>query len=167
MVELIEASDLDGLVRFVENLVAAESWDGVRELIDRCEEAVERGSERSFGLVFAAVFALVGLWPLTGSNPVRLWSLALAAVFVLLALAAPRCLAPLNRVWFAFGELLHRLVSPLVMGFIFFVVVTPIGLAMRVLGKDPLKLRLEAESESYWVRREPPGPPPDSMRNQF
>jgi len=97
----------------------------------------------------------------------RSWASAVAAGFALVALLAPRLLRPLNQAWFRFGMLLHRVVSPLVMGLLFFVTVTPIGLLMRLTGKDPLRLRFDPAADSYWIDREPPGPPPDSMRNQF
>ena len=76
-------------------------------------------------------------------------------------------LAPLNRLWMKFGGLLHRFVSPIVLGLLFFVVITPMGLAMRMLGKDPLKLRADTQSKSYWIDRTPPGPRPDSFIDQF
>ena len=136
------------------------------EDLDRTQE-VKLGSERGFGFVFAVVFALVGAWPLTGDGPPRWWSLAVAGVFVALALAAPRALAPLNRLWFRFGLLLHRVINPLVMGLLFYVAVTPTGLIMRLLGKDLLGRRFDPEAETYWISREPPGPEPGSMKNQF
>ena len=79
----------------------------------------------------------------------------------------PAALAPLNRVWTRFGLLLHRIVSPVVLGVMFFVVVTPTGLLMRALGKDPLRLRLTVTQRSYWIDRQPPGPAPDTLNNQF
>lgn len=124
-------------------------------------------SDRGFGLVFAAVFAVVALWPLTGDGGVRLWSLGVAAGFALVALARPRLLAPLNRVWTRFGLLLHRVVNPLVTGLIFYGTVTPVGLIMRALGKRPIATGFDRDAESYWVRRDPPGPEPDTMTRQF
>lgn len=125
------------------------------------------GSERAFGLVFAAVFALIGLWPLLGNGSIRLWALAIAALILGLALLLPRALAPANRAWHRLGLLMHRVMTPLVMSVIFFVTVTPMAVLMRLLGKDPLRLRREPEAQSYWIPREPPGPEPDSMKNQF
>jgi len=125
------------------------------------------GSERAFGLVFAGFFLLVSLWPLLHRAPPRVWALPVAAAFALCAWLAPRLLAPLNRLWFRFGELLHRIVSPVALGIIFFGVITPYALVMRLFGRDALLLRKRSARPSYWVRREPPGPPPDSFRNQF
>lgn len=130
-------------------------------------ETVEAGSERAFGIVFAVVFAVVGLLPLLGGSTVRPWALMLAGGFLLAAAAAPRVLRPANRLWFRFGRLLHGIVTPLVLGFIFFVTVAPTGWLMRLFGKDPLSLRFEPDAPSYWIRRDPPGPAPDTMKNQF
>jgi hypothetical protein len=128
---------------------------------------VKMGSERSFGLVFAGFFALVGLWPLLGGEAPRNWALGLGALFLLLAFAAPKLLTPLNKLWFKFGLLLHHIVNPLVMALMFFVVIMPIGLLMRIFGKDPLRLRFDREAKSYWIPRDPPGPAPESLKNQF
>ena len=131
------------------------------------QEKVKVGSERSFGLVFAAVFTLVSLLPLWSAGAIRVWSLPIAAGFLGLALFAPKLLAPLNRLWFQFGLLLHKIVNPLVMGLVFFLTVTPMALVMRLLGKRPLTLRFDREAESYWIDRVPPGPDPKSMKQQF
>src|SRR4029077_4175934 len=125
------------------------------------------GSERAFGLVFAAVFLLVSLWPLISRLPPRWWALAVAVAFAACAWLAPQLLAPLNRLWFRFGELLHRIVSPVALGVIYFGAITPYAMVMRLFGRDELLLRKGPAGPSYWVRREPPGPPPDSFRNQF
>lgn len=125
------------------------------------------GSERSFGIIFAVVFAIVGCWPLTGGNPPRFWSLAIAGVFLVLAFLLPVALKPLNRLWFRIGTGLHHVVSPLVLGLLFYFSVLPTGLLMRAFGKDPLRLRLDRKARSYWIERKPPGPAPDSLRNQF
>lgn len=129
---------------------------------------VKISSERSFGWVFTVVFVLIGLYPLLGEAPaVREWALAVAALLALVTLVRPSLLGPANRMWARFGLLLHRIVNPLIMGFIFYVVVTPIGLLLRLFGKDVLSLRFDSEASSYWVKRTPPGPEPDSLRNQF
>ena len=128
---------------------------------------VPLGSDRSFGLVFAALFALIGAAPLRHGADARLWALALAAAFLMLALVAPKALRPLNWLWFRFGLALHHVVTPVVMGLLFFLVVSPIGLLMRASGKDPLRLRRAPEAASYWIVRQPPGPAPESMKNQF
>jgi large-conductance mechanosensitive channel len=121
---------------------------------------VTAGSNRSFGIVFAVVFALLGL-------TVHFAWLAVAAAFAAVAFFAPAWLTPLNRLWFRFGMLLHHVVNPIMMGFLFFVVVVPIALLMRAFGKDPLRLRRDAQASTYWIAREPAGPAPGSMRKQF
>jgi len=133
----------------------------------RRSHEVKSGSDRSFGFVFCAIFVIIGLWPLLSSEGPRLWSLVIAAGFLGVALLRPVLLSPLNRLWFKFGLLLNKVVNPLIMGLVFYITVTPIGLIMRVLGKDLLGLRLSKDSESYWIHRDPPGPSPESMRQQF
>lgn len=130
-------------------------------------QEIKAGSERAFGLVFAAVFLIIGLWPLVKGADPRLWALPVAGLFALLALAAPRALRPLNLLWFRFGLLLHAIVNPVIMGLLFFTTVTPIALIMRILGKDPLRLKFDKVATTYWIERDPPGPAPDSMRHQF
>lgn len=131
------------------------------------EAPVKAGSERAFGIVFAVFFAVIGLWPLVAGGAPRFWALGVAAAFLVAALLVPKALGPLNRLWFKFGLLLHRIVSPLAMGMLFFVAVTPVALIMRLLGKDVLNLRFRRDAKSYWIERTPPGPAPDSMRRQF
>jgi hypothetical protein len=130
-------------------------------------EDVSPGSDRSFGLVFAAAFIVVGLWPLLSEHSPRYWALLLACVFSILAALAPWILRPLNMLWGRFGALLHRIVAPLVMSVVFFLVVTPLAWAMRILGKDPLRLRSHENEKSYWIKRQPPGPDPQTMKRQF
>jgi hypothetical protein len=125
------------------------------------------GSDRAFGLVFAIVFLAIGLYPWVFGGGLRGWSIAVSALLVVASLARPTLLAPLNRVWTRFGALLHRVVSPIVLGFMFFAVITPMGVVRRLLVKDPLRLRFDPQAGSYWVPREPPGPPPQSLTNQF
>jgi hypothetical protein len=136
------------------------------ESFDR-DEAIHGSSDRSFGLVFAAVFLAISILPWIFGGRLRVWSLGVAAVFGVVALAAPRVLAPLNKLWLRFGLLLHRIVSPVVLGIMFFLVITPMGLLMRAFGKDPLRLRFDRSASTYWIPREPPGPPPDSFSDQF
>lgn len=131
------------------------------------DEDVKAGSERAFGYVFAAVFAIIGLLPMFTDGPVRIWPFVIAGLFLATALLVPRLLSPLNVLWFRFGMLLHIVVNPLVMGFLFFVTVTPTALVMRLFGKDPLRLRLDKSADSYWIERTPPGPAPETMRQQF
>lgn len=129
--------------------------------------AVKIGSDRSFGLVFAVVFTLIALLPLLAGHSPRWWALAPAALFAAIALVAPRLLHPLNRLWFRFGLLLHHVVTPVMMGLLFFLTVTPVGLLMRACGKDPLRLKRDPAATSYWIAREPPGPTGESMKQQF
>jgi hypothetical protein len=131
------------------------------------DEPVHGSSDRSFGLVFTALFLIVGLAPLLHGRPVRLWSIALAAAFLGVALGRASLLAPLNRLWTRFGLLLHRVVNPIVMGAIFYLAITPFGIVMRLAGKDPLRRGFDRTAASYWIDRTPPGPPPQSMSNQF
>ncbi|MBT4941297.1 MAG: hypothetical protein HON14_19310 [Rhodospirillaceae bacterium] len=131
------------------------------------KDEVKSGSNKSFGLVFAVVFALIGLWQLLSDDPVRLWAFGVAAVLVLVSFTLPQILAPFNRLWFLFGLLLHKIVSPIIMALLFFTTVTPIALIMRLLGKRPLPLEFDLEAESYWIEREPPGPEPETMTRQF
>ncbi len=138
----------------------------IHEDLERRQE-VKAGSERGFGLVFTAVFAIVALWPLLAGGGVRWWAAALAGVFAFAAVAAPKALAPLSRLWFRFGLVLHKVVNPLVMGLLFFSTVTPMALALRLFGKDPLNRRFDADAETYWIERDPAGPAPETMRNQF
>lgn len=131
------------------------------------DEQVKSSSDRAFGLVFFVVFTLVSIWPVLFGNPFRWWTAPFAAIFLALALLAPRVLAPLNRQWTKLGLLMHRVVNPLVMGLLFFVAITPMALVLRLLGKDLLRLKLDPAATSYWIARTPPGPPSDSMRRQF
>lgn len=131
------------------------------------QEEIKPSSDRSFGLVVAAFFLIVGFWPLVRAQPIRWWALGVAAVFALLALLWTAALAPLNRLWVKLGALLYKVVSPVVMALLFYVTVTPIALLMRLLGKDPLRLRRDPDAASYWIDRTPPGPSPESMKNQF
>ena len=130
-------------------------------------ERVSGSSDRGFGIVFAGLFAGLGLWPLTAAENVVWWCLTLAAAFLAIALVRPVLLAPLNRIWTRFGSLSSKLLNPLIMAILFFLTVTPIGLLMRALGKDPLRLRFDAGAKSYWIERRPPGPDPNTMVNQF
>lgn len=131
------------------------------------EEEVVRSSERAFGLVFAAVFSVVAGWPLLRGGDPRVWALGIAAVFLLFAWLLPGLLAPLNRAWFRLGLVMHRVVSPVVLGGLFFLTVTPVAFLMRLFGKRPLSLRFDSRAESYWIRRDVSGSPPDSMKRQF
>jgi len=125
------------------------------------DEVVTGSSNRAFGFTFAIVFTILALWPLVRGRSMRGWALMVAAVFFLAALALPRVLAPLSRLWLRFGLVLHACISPI------FTTVTPIGLVRRLLGQDPLQLRFARDAVTYWIERHPPGPPPDTMPRQF
>lgn len=125
---------------------------------------VKMGSERGFAQVFAVVFVIIGAWPLWDGAAPRYWLFGVAAAILALGYFAPSILRPLNWVWFKFGMLLGAVVAPLVMALVFFVVVTPMALIAKLVGKDPLRRRREPDADSYWIRRDSaPGP----MRNQF
>ena len=134
----------------------------------RREQEVKLPSDRSFGVVAGCFFILVAIVPaLIKHHPIRLWALGVSACSFLLALVWPRALAPLNLLSFKVSRLLYRVVSPVALGVLFFVVVTPVGVLMRAFGKDPLRLRRDSRAESYWIPRAPPGPAPESMKQQF
>jgi len=127
----------------------------------------ERGSDRSFGIVFAIVFAIIAAWPMVRGGSVRLWAAAVTAIFLVVAFAVPKALAPLNRLWMAFGLLLGRIISPIMLFLVYVIAVVPTGLIMRLLGKDPLHRRFDAAAKSYWIHRVPPGKPDATMSRQF
>jgi predicted membrane metal-binding protein len=135
--------------------------------IERDHAPVKMGSNRSFGLVFAAVFALVAGWPLLDGGAVRLWAVVIAAVFAGLAAIAPRVLAPLNRAWFRLGLVLGRIVTPIVMGLVYATTVVPIGLILRARGKDLLRLKADPAAKSYWLPRADGQIGPDRLKQQF
>jgi Saxitoxin biosynthesis operon protein SxtJ len=131
------------------------------------EEEVRSGSDRSFGIVFAVVFTLIALFPLLHGEAIRLWALPVAAVFAGFALVRPTVLAPFNRVWFRFGLLLHKVVNPIILGLMFYAVLTPVAAITRLFGGKLLTLGYDKSLPSYWHRRSPPGPEPETIRNQF
>ena len=132
---------------------------------ERSHPDVKSGSDKGFGLVFAAAFAIIAVWPLTGDGEgVRTWALGVAVAFVLIAFVAPKALAPLNRLWFRFGMLLGRIVTPIILAFLFYLTVTPVGIVMRLRGKDLLRKRIDKSADSYWIRRDDPM---GTMKNQF
>lgn len=131
------------------------------------EHHVEGSSDRAFGFVFACVFLFIAGWPLFHAQATRWWALGVAVGFMLAALLRPALLAGLNRHWMKLGVLLGKVVSPIALGILFYCVITPLGTLLRLAGKDPLRLKRDGGAESYWIPRNPPGPPPDSMTNQF
>ena len=124
---------------------------------------IKIGSNRSFGIVFFVVFLIIATYPLINGDELRLWSLIISIVFLFLGLVNSKILNPLNNLWFKFGIFLGKIISPLVMGIIFFLVVTPIGLLMRLLNKDLLNLRFNNNS-SYWIEKTEQK---SKMKNQF
>jgi hypothetical protein len=126
-------------------------------------DEIKISSNRSFGIVFFIVFLLIALYPLLKGNDLRIWSLIISFVFLILGLINSKILTPLNRLWFKFGLLLGKFISPLIMGIIFFLVVTPIGIIMRLLKKDLLNLKYN-KKETYWIDK---SGPKSKMKNQF
>ena len=120
-------------------------------------------SNKSFGIVFFIVFFLIGIYPILNDDQVRIWSLIISVVFLILGLLNSRILSPLNKIWFKFGILLGKIISPLVMGLIFFIVVTPIGILMRLFNKDLLNLKFN-KNKTYWIEKKDPT---SKMKNQF
>ena len=121
------------------------------------------GSNRSFGIVFFIVFLVIAIWPLTSDNSIRIWSVIISFVFLFLGLIKSNLLSPLNKLWFKFGIFLGRFMSPLIMGIIFFIVVTPIGFIMRLFNKDLLNLKFNKD-KSYWLKKDKIK---SEMKNQF
>tara|TARA_Y100000591_G_C21831501_1_gene699900 strand:+ start:928 stop:1305 length:378 start_codon:yes stop_codon:yes gene_type:complete len=109
-------------------------------------------SNRSFGILFFIVFALISVWPIFGGGTVRLWAVAFSFIFLVLGLINSKLLNPLNIIWVKFGELLGRIIAPIIMALIYFIIITPIGLFMRIIGKDLLNLKFSKDN-SYWIKR--------------
>lgn len=131
------------------------------------DDAAKPSGLRAFGAVFVVAFALVGLWPLWRHGDVRPWALVVAALLLAVTLVAPALLALPNRLWMRLGALLHRLVSPVVLAVMFYGVVTPIGMLKRATSRGDFTWRRGGGADTYWKRRDPPGPKPDSLTHQF
>ena len=126
--------------------------------------STEQSSPKSFGVVFSIVFLIIALYPLSNSKDIHLWAIIISAIFLLLAFVVPQALVLPNKLWFKFGILLGSIMAPVIMALVYFITVLPTGLIMRFLGKDLLKLKLDKNAKSYWIKRiEPIG----SMKNQF
>ena len=121
-------------------------------------------SKKSFGILFFIVFFLIGIWPLFNGETLRIWPIPIALIFLVLGLINSKILTPLNLIWVKFGELLGRIIAPIVMALVFFVVLTPISLILRLIKKDILKLKIFKKTESYWIKREKKI---GSMKKQF
>ena len=124
-------------------------------------------SNRSFGTLFVVVFALLGGYWWWRNNTFFPWAFGLSALILLVTLAKPDWLGPANRAWMKLAELLHRVVSPIALGIMFFCVLTPMALVMRMTGRDAMKRRFDPAARTYWLERDPPGPDPAGLPNQF
>ena len=127
------------------------------------DDLKNKSSNKSFGIVFFFVFLLISIYPLINGDSLRIWSLIISLIFLILGIINSKILTPLNKIWFQFGILLGKIVSPIIMGFIFFFVVTPIGFIMRLLRKDLLNLKFN-NNKSYWIEN---NGPKSKMKNQF
>jgi hypothetical protein len=130
-------------------------------------DGLQGSSDRVFGLVFAVFFSLVALAPLRKGGPIRAWAVIFAAAFLVCGVVRPTLLGPLNQHWQRFGRLLQKLTNPIVMTILFFSTIVPFGLIARLLSRDALRLKADRGSATYWIPRDPPGPTPESMRDQF
>jgi hypothetical protein len=131
------------------------------------EQESQGSSDRAFAIVFAIFFALVGFSPLRTHHPMRSWAFPVGGLFLIVGILKPIWLRPLNKCWTKLGLLMGRIVSPVITAVLFYAVVTPTGLLFRILGKDPLRRSSDPEARSYWIDRQPPGPAPETMTNQF
>ena len=123
----------------------------------------KKNSNRSFGILFFVVFLIISLWPLLKGNDLRNWSLIISILFLILGLLKSKFLTPLRRIWIKFGELLGKIISPIILAIVFFIVITPIGLFMKILRKDLLNIKF-TKDKSYWIKRDKDLGP---MKNQF
>ena len=124
---------------------------------------IKIGSNRSFGIVFFVVFLFIGLWPILNGNEPRIWSIVISLIFFILGILNSKILTPLNKLWFRFGIFLGNFISPIIMGIVFFLVVTPTGLIMKLFRKDLINLR-KNNSSTYWIEKKDIK---SSMKNQF
>ena len=127
------------------------------------QQNIKLPTNRNFGIVFAIVFLIISLWPLLSQNEIRSWSLIVSIIFLTLGLVNSKLLLPLNKIWFKFGIFLGNFIAPIVMGIIYFFVVTPTGLIMKMLGKDLLNLK-KSNKDSYWIKKDNSN---SSLKNQF
>ena len=124
---------------------------------------IKIGSNKSFGIVFFFVFLLISIYPLLNDENLRIWSLIISIIFLVLGFINSKLLTPLNKIWFKFGLLLGRIISPIIMGVIFFLLVTPISLILKLIGKDVLNLKRN-DKKTYWLEKKGPK---SEMKNQF
>ena len=124
----------------------------------------EKTSVKSFGILFFLVFLIIGFWPKISGDEIRLWSIIISIIFLVLGLINSKVLVPLNRYWIKLGELLGKIIAPIVMLIIYFVIVTPIALLLKIFQKDILKIKFDKKLNSYWIKRDKDLGP---MKNQF
>ena len=115
---------------------------------------IKISSNRNFGIVFFVVFLILGLWPLTYGDQIKIWFTIISLVFLILGLINSKLLTPLNKLWFKFGIILGAIIAPIVMGIVFFLVLTPIGLVMKIMGKDLLSKKYDKKKRTYWIKRD-------------
>ena len=127
------------------------------------QQKIKLPSNRNFGIVFSIVFLIISLWPMVSQNDIRMWSLIISGIFLVLGLINSKLLLPLNKIWFKFGILLGNFIAPIVMGVVYFMVVTPTGLIMRLLGKDILNLK-KNNKDTYWIEKDNSN---SDLKNQF
>ena len=120
------------------------------------ESKIKMSSNRNFGLVFFIVFLILGFWPITNGGEIRIWLVVISLIFLVLGMMKSKLLTPLNKLWFKFGMILGAIVAPVVMGAVFFLVVTPIGIVMRTMGKDFINKKYNKKKETYWITRRTP-----------
>ena len=128
---------------------------------------IEGSTDRVFGCIMATFFSLIALTPLLSGQPIRWWALLIAGLFLVPALIFPRSLSKLNQWWMRLGLLMSAIVSPIAMGIVFFCVITPFGILIKLFGRNLMPLHFDPKTDSYWIPRQPPGPDPKTMKNSF
>jgi len=130
-------------------------------------ETINMGSDRHFGLVFTGLFTIIALLPLYASKTITIWALVVGLSFLVVSLIKPSWLRPLNKGWFHLGLLINTIMNPVIMGILFGLAIIPVALIFKILGKDPLHRKFDKTVNSYWIKRAPPGPDPETMKHQF
>ena len=128
------------------------------------QKEIKTSSNKSFGLVFFVIFMTIALWPLLNDGNIRIWSVIVSIIFLILGLFNSKILTPFNKLWMRLGILLGAIVSPIVMGIVYFAVITPIGLIMKLFGKDVLNLKIDKNKNTYWTLKKKI---PSKMKDQF
>ncbi len=131
------------------------------------EDTLKTSTDRSFGFVFFVFFTLVGFIIFIKTEHFKIWPFIIAIIFILLAVFSPNFLSPMNRMWTRVGLILHKIISPVIMAIMYYGIITPTGLIMKIIGNDLLKLKFDKSTDSYWIERKPPGLDPDTFHNQF